>query len=161
MLNLAKERPLVGGGFELAKEEVYQKYAPDPSFTPQVAHSIYFQAMGEHGFVGLGLYLLLLFAFWRQCSALVRMARGQPHLQWVEEFGPLMQVSIIGFAVGGVFLSLINYDVPYYLVAATVATRALVYKELQRDVTSAPGLADQSESLAGSRANRPTTTHGA
>jgi len=65
MLNLAKERPIVGGGFEVAMPDVYARYSPNPRFKPQVAHSIYFQALGEHGFIGLGLYLALLYALWR------------------------------------------------------------------------------------------------
>jgi len=31
---------------------------------------------------------------------------------------------MVGFAVGGAFLSLLYYDVPYYLMAAVVAMRA-------------------------------------
>lgn len=142
MYNVAKDRPLVGGGFELASRRVYQRYAPDPSFPPQVAHSIYFQAMGEHGFVGLGLYLLLLFLFWRHARALVRLSRGQPQLVWAREFGLMLQVSLVGFAVGGAFLSLVNYDVPYYLMAATVVTLTLVRKALREGTlsTSVPGI---------------------
>lgn len=136
MFNIAKDRPLVGGGFELASRPVYQRYAPDPTFPPQVAHSIYFQAMGEHGFIGLGLYLLVLFLFWWNSRELVRLTRGQPHLVWAREFGLMLQVSLAGFAVGGAFLSLVNYDVPYYLMAATAVTLVLVHKELQQGTAS-------------------------
>ena len=75
--------------------------------------------MGEHGFVGLGLYLLLLLMSWLHCSAIVRLSRGQPELAWAHEFGSMMQVSLVGFTVGGDLLSLVNYDVPYYLMAAS------------------------------------------
>jgi hypothetical protein len=37
----------------------------------------------------------------------------------------MIQASLIGFAVGGAFLSLLYFDVPYYLMAAVVAMRAL------------------------------------
>ena len=50
--NLANDRPLVGGGFEPYTPRVFAKYAPDP-LTLQAAHSIYFQMLGEHGYVGL------------------------------------------------------------------------------------------------------------
>jgi probable O-glycosylation ligase (exosortase A-associated) len=131
MFNIAKDRPLVGGGFDVATEEVYQKYSTDFAYGTPVAHSIYFQAMGEHGFVGLGLYLLLLFLLWWNSGAVVRLCGRQESLAWASEFGRMMQVSIIGFAVGGAFLSLVNYDVPYYLAALLVATSNLICKELQ------------------------------
>jgi probable O-glycosylation ligase (exosortase A-associated) len=129
MLNLAKDRPITGGGFEAGSKEVYEKYAPDPSRPPQTAHSIYFQALGEHGFVGLILYLWLLGAAWTQCSRLQRSARGRPELTWAGELGRMTQVTLVGFAVGGAFLSLVNFDVPYYLVAAILASNALVRRE--------------------------------
>jgi putative inorganic carbon (hco3(-)) transporter len=50
--NLAKERPFTGGGFEIITEDLFFLYAPNPEDI-HAAHSIYFQALGEHGFVGL------------------------------------------------------------------------------------------------------------
>jgi len=70
MFNIAKASPFVGAGFEASTTELYERYSPDPTFGTQAAHSIYFQALGEHGFVGLALYLLLYFAYWRQAGAL-------------------------------------------------------------------------------------------
>ena len=131
MFNVAKDRPLLGGGFEVGTREVYDRYAPDPQFPPQTAHSIYFQAMGEHGFVGFILYVLTCFLFWRQAGALARVTRGYPQLAWAHNLGLMMQVSLVGFLVGGAFLSLVAYDVPYYLLFAVVATRVLVDRELR------------------------------
>jgi putative inorganic carbon (HCO3(-)) transporter len=130
MFNLAKARPLVGGGFEVARPEVYDRYSPDLRFPPQVAHSIYFQALGEHGFVGLGLYLLFLYAIWHTASKIIRSTRGRSDLAWAHELSLMMQVSLVGFGVGGAFLSLVNFDVPYYLAGLMVATLYLVNKEI-------------------------------
>jgi probable O-glycosylation ligase (exosortase A-associated) len=131
MFHLAEDRPLVGGGFDVAEAPVFQKYAPDPLFHPQVAHSIYFQALGEHGFVGLGLYLLLYLFLWRYAGGLARLGGGRPEFAWARDFGLMMQVSLIGFLVGGAFLSLVNFDVPYYLVGLMVATRRLIDADLR------------------------------
>lgn len=143
MFNLAVDRPLVGGGFEVATNEVYQKYSPNKSFHPQVAHSIYFEAMGELGFVGFGLYLLVLVIYWRTAGRLNQLATGQPHLAWAGEFGRMMQVSIIGFATGGAFLSLVNYDVPYYLLAATAAACAIVKRACADGAAPASALGEK------------------
>jgi probable O-glycosylation ligase (exosortase A-associated) len=137
MLNLAKDRPFVGGGFEVATPQVYERYSPDGRFPPQVAHSIYFETLGEHGFVGLAIYLMLYLLFWRDSGWLVRVTRGSQEFAWENYLGLMTQVSIVGFAVGGAFLSLANYDVPYYLMGAIVATRSLLKTKLSSSLDSA------------------------
>jgi len=129
--NLAKDRPLVGAGFEVATRELFDRYAPDVTDVPRAAHSIYFQALGEHGFVGLGLYLLLGFLTWRTGVWIIRNTRELNEYQWAFSMASMIQVSLIGFAVGGAFLSLLYFDVPYYLLIAMVAVRSIVEKELE------------------------------
>ncbi|MYN25124.1 putative O-glycosylation ligase, exosortase A system-associated [Duganella levis] len=126
--NLAKDR-FFGGGFEIAEPSVFYLYAPNPAAV-HAAHSIYFQALGEHGFIGLGLYLLLGVLTWRSASWIVRSSRDDPELQWASNLAKMIQSSLIGFAVGGAFLSLLYFDVPYYLMAAVVALRALTEQRL-------------------------------
>jgi probable O-glycosylation ligase (exosortase A-associated) len=121
--NLARDR-FFGGGFEIAEPSVFYQYAPNPADV-HAAHSIYFQALGEHGFVGLGLYLLLGGLTWHSAARVVRNSRDRPDLQWASNLAKMIQASLIGFAVGGAFLSLLYFDVPYYLMAAVVALRAL------------------------------------
>jgi hypothetical protein len=100
-------------------------YAPNPTDV-HAAHSIYFQALGEHGFVGLGIYLLLGLLTWRSADWIVRNSGDLPDLAWASSLAKTIQASLIGFAVGGAFLSLLYFDVPYYLMAAVVAIRILV-----------------------------------
>jgi probable O-glycosylation ligase (exosortase A-associated) len=128
--NLAKDRPFVGGGFEVGEPGTFARYAPNETDMPRAAHSIYFQALGEHGFVGLGLYLLLGFLTWRSGEWIIRNTKDLSGYQWASSLASMIQVSLVGFATGGAFLSLLYFDVPYYLMAAMVATRILVEKEL-------------------------------
>jgi len=127
--NLAKDR-FFGGGFEIAEASTFMRYAPNPTDV-HAAHSIYFQVLGEHGFVGLALYLLLGLLTWRSAAWIARRARGVPDLRWAASLATMIQASMVGFAVGGAFLSLVYYDVPYYLMAAVVATRLLIEREYQ------------------------------
>ncbi len=133
--NLAKDRP-IGGGFEVITPELFYRYAPNPEDL-HAAHSIYFQVLGEHGFVGLGIYLLLGFLTWRTGSWIIRNTAQRPECRWASNLATMIQVSLIGFAVGGAFLSLLYFDVPYYLMGAMVATRVLVEKELKEKAGSA------------------------
>lgn len=127
--NLAKDRPLVGGGFDIWTGSIFTVYAPDPDDV-HAAHSIYFQALGEHGFIGLGLYLLTALFTWRKGSWIRRRAALLPDYKWAVHLATMIQVSMLGFAVGGAFLSLLYYDVPYYLMMAMVVTGEVVAKAL-------------------------------
>ena len=127
--NLARDR-FLGGGFEVSDPGIFARYAPDPQAV-HAAHSIYFQALGEHGFVGLALYLALGWATWRTAAAIIRLSRGKPELAWALGLATMSQASMVGFAVGGAFLSLLYFDMPYYLMAALIATRILVEQSLK------------------------------
>jgi O-antigen ligase len=97
---------------------------------PHAAHSIYFQVLGEHGFVGLGLFLLLWILVWRDTAWIIRRSRERETLGWASDLARMIQVSLVGFFVAGAFLSLAYYDVPYNLLVAVVLTRVLVETEL-------------------------------
>ncbi len=126
--NLAKDR-FFGGGFAIYDGGVFAVYAPDPADV-HAAHSIYFQVLGEHGFVGLLLYLLLGVFTWLSCARIIGQTAGVAPLQWARSLATMVQTSMVGFAVGGAFLSLVYFDMPYYMMAAIIATRALVEREL-------------------------------
>lgn len=131
--NLALDRPIVGGGFEIYDSGVFAQYAPNPRDV-HAAHSIYFQALGEHGFVGLALFLAMGFFTWRSGSWIIAKTRDRPDLSWAGDLAKMLQVSQIAYATGGAFLSLVYFDLPYYVLAAMVLTRVIVEKELKTAV---------------------------
>jgi probable O-glycosylation ligase (exosortase A-associated) len=131
--NLARDR-ILGGGFSMYEPMTFAMYAPNPGDV-HAAHSIYFQALGEHGFIGLGLYLLLGCLTWRCTAWTLRHSRGVTSLHWASTLSAAIQASLVGFAVGGAFLSLLYFDMPYYLMIAAVVMRLLVYKELALERT--------------------------
>ena len=126
--NLAKDR-FFGGGFEIYNPSVFARYAPNPTDV-HAAHSNYFQILGEHGFVGLGLYLTLGILTWRCAAWIIRNVGPHESLRWAAVLATMIQTSLIGFCVGGAFLSLAYFDVPYYLMVALVATRVIVEQSL-------------------------------
>jgi len=118
-----------GGGFTVAGPAVFAKYAPDPSI-PLTAHSIYFQAMGEHGFIGLALFIGIFATTWRLASRTIRLSKDLPALQWARDLSAMCQVGLIGYATGGAFLSLVYFDLPYYLVLIVVVVNRVVAAEV-------------------------------
>ena len=126
--NVANDR-FFGGGFMIYLPEVFARYAPDPDDV-HAAHSIYFQVLGEHGWIGLALFLAIGVLTWRDAGRLVIAARTRPDLLWAAQLGTMTQVSMVGFASSGAFLSLAYYDFPYNQTAAIVAAYAIVRKQL-------------------------------
>lgn len=137
--NLANEHPIMGGGFQIYEPGSFARWAPNPNDI-HAAHSIYFAALGEHGYVGLLLFLSLLAFFWRSGSAAIRHSKGLPDLAWAGSLARMLQVSIVGYAVGGAFLSVLYFDVFYYIIMCMVLLRTIVEKEI-RARPVAPGRA--------------------
>ena len=126
---LAVSRP-IGGGFEFHTQEAYAKYGPPGAESYSLAmHSIWFQVLGEHGFVGLGLFVLFWFLVWRRASALIRASRDSPSHAWAGDLGRMVQVSLVGYLVGGSFLNLAYWDVPYYLMVALVVAQDAIARD--------------------------------
>ncbi len=158
-IEMALARP-VGGGFDSFTEPNYRRFAPD--ITREIvergdgrfqdAHSIYFKVLGEHGFVGLALFLLLGLAAYRSGSAVIRAVRDRPDLSWAGDLAAMMQVSMVGYAVGGAFLGLSYFDLYYHLVAVIVVLKAIVAEEAVLAAVAGPGdTTDATPATASSR----------
>ena len=135
MWNVALDRPLVGAGFAADTPEVFASYAPNDARYEAffgriyVAHSIYFQALGEHGFPGLLLYLGLWVWVWFSAGRTAKAAEALPGMQdWAPLLMRMCQVSTVGFCAGGAFLSMMYFDFPYYLIAIVTLTRSAIQK---------------------------------
>ncbi len=120
--NLAVDRPLVGGGFRAFDPELFQQYAPEPDDFHD-AHSIYFEILGEHGFVGLGLFLLLGLLTFRTAGQVIRITQGVEDQEWANALGRALQASLVAYATGGLFLGLAYWDLYYSLIIITVLLR--------------------------------------
>ena len=121
LTNLALDRPLVGGGFEPYTHETYRRYLPDYGRSHS-AHSIYFQVLGEHGFVGFTLFIVFWMLTWQLSRRIIKHTKNDPQSKWAYWLAAMIQVSLVGYFVGGMFLNLAYWDMPYYLMIALVVT---------------------------------------
>lgn len=117
-----------GVGFKSDRRELFALYAPFPDII-LAAHSIYFQILGNHGFIGLALFLGILVSTWRSAGWLRRQKFGSEQARWCNELGAMCQVALAGYAVGGAFLSLAYFDMPYIIMVLVVTTRVWVQKK--------------------------------
>lgn len=130
-VNIANDR-LTGAGFVTDSPVIYQSYAPNPNFVI-VAHSIYFQVLGEHGYIGLLLYLAFWISTYVLAGRINRETAGKPELGWANTLASMCKVSLIGFAVGGAFLSLAYWDMPFYIFVALICTERWVRGAIESD----------------------------
>lgn len=136
--NLANDR-FFGGGFEIYTAQLFAKYAPYPD-NVLVAHSIYFSVLGEHGYVGLLLFLIIWGLAFRTAGRVRKDAPQREDTRWAYHLAGMCQVSLVGYAVGGAFLSLAYFDLPYNILIILVITlRWLHEKQWEKDPLGAFG----------------------
>lgn len=131
--NLAQDRPITGGGFRVFTPSAFERWAPEPERFHD-SHSIWFGVLGEHGYVGLALFILFWWFTWRTASKIIRASKGRDDLRWAGELAAMIQVSLVGYFVGGSFLGLAYWDYPYLLAVML----ALTYRVVSQEVSPAP-----------------------
>ncbi|ENO78175.1 putative O-glycosylation ligase, exosortase A system-associated [Thauera sp. 63] len=122
-----------GAGMSYQHEILFMLYGVYDQKT-LAAHSIYFQILGNHGFLGLFLYLAMWVSAYRAAGWLNKHARNNPETRWAADLGAMAQVCFVGFAVGGAFLSLSYFDLPYnVMVMVVLAKRWVVTRAWERE----------------------------
>jgi putative inorganic carbon (HCO3(-)) transporter len=116
--NVAKAQ-VTGGGFEMFRAPTFRQYAPEP-FRVHDVHSIYFEVMGEHGFIGFGMFILLAVLVWLRANQVIRECKNDPERKWAADLAAMIQVSLVGYGVGGLFLGLAYFDLTYHLVIVLI-----------------------------------------
>ena len=116
--NLASDYPVTGGGFSTFTPELFERYATvvDDVRGP---HSVYFGVLAEHGFVGLGLYLALVFSCLAKAWRLLKQARFDGD-QTLLNYANMFLFSLVGFLISGFFLGRAYFDYFFSIVACLV-----------------------------------------
>ena len=127
-LAVVHDSPVVGGGFEIFRGN---KVATASGY--RSAHSIYFETLAEHGYVGLAVFLALDLGAYVSAGSVVRRARDHADLAWAADLAAMVQASIAAYAIAGLFLNLATFDLYYHLIAIVVITQSLVRQGLVAD----------------------------
>lgn len=133
-VNIANDR-LTGAGFEYYTPTAFNRYAPVPEDIHS-SHSIYFQALGEHGWIGLAMYLFIWAYVWLVCRRIAITTGASDEGRAQALLAQMVQTSLVGLAVGGAFVNVGNWDMLYYLAITALAT-ARVLDSLRAGVTIA------------------------
>ncbi len=111
--------PITGGGFD--------SWA---WITEREWHSAYVEALAEHGFVGLALWLALLYGTIWGLTRLPRLTRHIPEMQWVANYSYMLRASLVAYAAGSLFLGITYWDLMYHVVFMAVLVRKFALEEL-------------------------------
>lgn len=142
---IALDHPLTGGGFHAVQRYSNWMHYRDligafdfiptapPGLEPKAAHSIYFEILGDLGFVGLGLFLLLIATALRNARLLRRYARRDLRQQWAADLGSMLQVSIVIYCVSGAAVSMAYFETFYVLVIVLSRLRRTVEETMAED----------------------------
>ena len=126
---IALVNPVFGGGFHAVQiQPIWDNFKevsglfgfmnlPAPMFKAKAAHSIYFEVMGDLGFVGLGIFLVIMIrglrTRWIIKNSVNRIGSSY---QWARDMADMLMLAILAYMVGGAAVSLAYYEVVYMVI---------------------------------------------
>ena len=138
---IAIDNPITGGGIKsLEYFPVWLEYTdqidrldiiktPQPDYNrAHAAHSIYFQALGDQGFIGLLLMVSILLTAYLKASKLERQAK-EITCDWIISLSKMLRISIVVYSIVGAALSMVYFDL-IFAVYAMVRVLELKVNEL-------------------------------
>ena len=140
---IALSNPVFGGGFHAVQvQDIWDhfKYSSGlfgflhlevPTYSAKAAHSIYFEVLGDLGFVGLGLFVIILLrALWsRQVIKRTAIRLGDSY-QWARDMADMLMLAVLAYMVGGATVSLGYFEVIYMVVMLLELLRLHVSRAL-------------------------------
>ena len=124
-INVANDR-ITGGGLQSWSKDMFAVYAPNPDWV-FVAHSIYFSVLADHGWPGLIMFLLIIWLTWRSLSKMIKETKDDKDSSF-NLLARMLQVSLIAYMTGGMFLSLSYFDLPWHLIAIAMLLPQMIKK---------------------------------
>ncbi|MFW8590624.1 putative O-glycosylation ligase, exosortase A system-associated [Glaciecola sp. 2405UD65-10] len=129
--NIAKENPITGAGYHYYRvgSAIWLSYASEQREgmyfqQSRAVHSIYFQMMGQHGFVGLALFLTLLISSYFRFLALEKHFKKRKN-QLYSDICVAGKLSLTVFSISGALLNAAFFDLFYMIVILS----ALLHRE--------------------------------
>ncbi|OKY26714.1 putative O-glycosylation ligase, exosortase A system-associated [Thalassotalea sp. PP2-459] len=146
---IANDNFITGGGFKSGQYSIvwdgYEGYAyfnniVDTSHLSHVrfkaAHSIYFQVLGDHGYIGFFIFMLLIFVAYRKASKIVQHLKKTKDNEDMQLLCRMIKVSLIAYCAGGAAVSLAYFDMLYAILAILFAIEhRIIKKEKKRTFT--------------------------
>lgn len=122
---LAFDYPIFGGGFHAIQSfSIWMEYinkidflsfitTPAPEYSPRAAHSIYFEILGDLGFLGLGLFIALLVNGFYTARDIRQLVASNASLIWARDLSDGLRLGLVAYCIGGAAVSLGYFELFY------------------------------------------------
>lgn len=149
---IALKNPILGGGFHAVQiQSVWERFRGNPGLLGFVsirqpsqvfraAHSIYFEVLGDFGFLGFFIFFAILINALVSALEIRHLAAADQQLEWATDLSRALAAVVFGFMVGGGGVSL-AYSEAIYVTAmlmelvkqhVAVATSATIVPRVAR-----------------------------
>lgn len=91
-------------------------------------HSIYFEVLGEHGYPGIAMFLVLAASMILKLNRLARRARPYPELQWVVSLAYALQSGLAVFLTSGTFVGIAFQPMFWYFISLGISLNAYMWR---------------------------------
>jgi probable O-glycosylation ligase (exosortase A-associated) len=123
------DRPLLGAGFYgPSSEEIFFRYLPTAK-EYRNAHNSFVNILGEHGVIAFVMFISLIASCFWTLRRVRRLAKTAGEASWIQNYAQMFEVSLIGYVVAGMFLSMAYLDLFYHTVAFVVLLRVVAERE--------------------------------
>jgi putative inorganic carbon (HCO3(-)) transporter len=121
--------PLLGAGFwGPSEDELYMEYVRNP-LRAQNAHNSPLNVLGEHGIPALLIWVGLILSCVLTLRSIRKRRGSYTPPSWVRNYSHMFELTFVGYAVTGFFLSAAYLEFFYNLVALTVILKVLARQE--------------------------------
>ena len=139
---IAIANPVFGGGFHAGQNTwVVNEYKNKPSlitvenidqYAVLAAHSIYFQLLGDMGFLGFIIYMSILASAFISRSEIKSLSKKYPgKLLWARDLADALALSLVAFMVGGAGVSLPYFELIFIIVNLLAITKHVAENEVK------------------------------
>jgi putative inorganic carbon (HCO3(-)) transporter len=121
-------------------------------------HSIYFEVLGEHGYPGIVMFLLLAGSTFFMLRRIAKRARPYPELQWVVGLADALQSGLAVFMTCGAFVGVAFQPMFWYFISMSISLNAYMWRVERQGAASETGWDAQTLQPAGDPALAPNVT---
>jgi probable O-glycosylation ligase (exosortase A-associated) len=91
-------------------------------------HSIYFETLGEHGWVGFTIFMAIFTVFFLDMRRVRRRVRDRPDLEWLGDLARALSHGMLIFMAGSAFIGVAFLPLQYYMFALAVSASAALHR---------------------------------
>jgi probable O-glycosylation ligase (exosortase A-associated) len=133
---IALSNPITGGGFRAVQTPaVWEQFrysdgllgfvsTPESTSRAYAAHSIYFEVLGDMGFIGLFIFIAIFVNVFITRRHIHKLTAGHVDLIWLRDLADMIGAAMVAYVIGGAALSLAYFEIVYMLVMLMEVLRA-------------------------------------